>query len=85
MGYLACQAFFSALLNDMLSQYIIVYRDDILIYYPDEESQIKHIKAVLGQLLENHLYIKAEKYEYHVSQLTLLGYVISAEGVSTDT
>ncbi|XP_060798244.1 uncharacterized protein LOC132900249 [Neoarius graeffei] len=43
---------------------------------------MEHVKVVLDQLLDNHLYIKAEKCEFHVPQIASLGYVINAEGVS---
>ncbi|XP_016357100.1 uncharacterized mitochondrial protein AtMg00860-like [Sinocyclocheilus anshuiensis] len=39
---------------------------------------------VLSRLLENQLFVKAEKCEFHVSQTTFLGYNISHQGVEMD-
>ncbi|XP_061636508.1 uncharacterized protein LOC133481318 [Phyllopteryx taeniolatus] len=48
-------------LRDMLNVYVFVYLDDILIFSPDEETHIIHVRSVLQQLLQNQLYVKAEK------------------------
>lgn len=71
-------------LRDMFSHYIIAYIDDILIYSPDEESHMEHVKAIFSWLLDNHLYIKAEKCEFDVPQISFLGYVINIDRVSMD-
>ncbi|KAL0194378.1 hypothetical protein M9458_012674, partial [Cirrhinus mrigala] len=42
-------------------------------------------KTVLSRLLENHLYVKAEKCEFHVNQTSFLGYHISHQGVKMHT
>lgn len=68
----------------MLGKFVIAYIDDILIYSPDTESQVKHIKTVLSKLLNNNLFVKAEKCECHVIQVSFLGYIISAQGITID-
>lgn len=65
----------------MLGKFIIAYNDNILIYSSNLESHVNHVKKVLAQLLENHLFVKAENC---ISQIAFLGYVISAEGGTTD-
>lgn len=79
----------SCAINDVLwdksGKVIIVYIDDILIYSPCLEEHIKHVKQVLSCLLENQLYIKAEKCEIHDSKICFLGYIISMERVTMDT
>ncbi len=39
----------------------------------------------MSRLLANHLYVKAEKCEFHVSSTTFLGYRISPKGMEMDT
>ncbi|XP_060792614.1 uncharacterized protein LOC132895868 [Neoarius graeffei] len=68
----------------MLGRYVVAYIDDILIYSPYEESHFQHIQSVLNHLLENHLYVKAKKCDFHTHQISFLGYIVSAEGVSMD-
>lgn len=62
----------------------ITYIDSILIYSPNLEFHVTHVKEVLSSLMKNHQYIKAEKCELHVSKVTFLVYVISAVGVTMD-
>ncbi|KAI2646815.1 Transposon Ty3-G Gag-Pol polyprotein [Labeo rohita] len=55
-------------------QYVIAYIDDILIYSKTEAEHVQHVRTVLSRLLENQLYVKAEKCEFYVPQMTFLGY-----------
>lgn len=57
------------ILRDMLNRFVLVYLDDISYFFPKElEVQIHRVRIVLKRLLENRLYVRAEKCEYHESQ-----------------
>ncbi|CAL9698545.1 unnamed protein product [Knipowitschia caucasica] len=73
------QALVNDILRDMLNKFVFVYLDDILIFSRDLDSHISHVKQVLRRLLDNQLYVKAEKCEFHVSSVSFLGMVV-AEG-----
>jgi hypothetical protein len=53
--------------------------DDILIFSKGPEGQQQHIRQGLQRLLENKLFLKAEKCEFHASSVSFLGY-ITAQG-----
>uniref|UniRef100_A0A3P9M1D4 Gypsy retrotransposon integrase-like protein 1 n=1 Tax=Oryzias latipes TaxID=8090 RepID=A0A3P9M1D4_ORYLA len=78
------QAMINDVLRDFLDRFVYVYLDDILIYSPDQDSHVSHVSAVLQRLLENHLYVKAEKSEFHVSTVAFLGFIVSAGTVEMD-
>ncbi len=78
------QSFINEIFRDLLSKYVVAYIDDILIYSKTEKEHITHVRTVLKRLLENQLYVKAEKCEFHVKQTFFLGYHISHEGVKMD-
>ncbi|KAL0152240.1 hypothetical protein M9458_051963 [Cirrhinus mrigala] len=78
------QSFINEIFKDLLNKYVIAYIDDILVYSKSEAEHIDHVRTVLSRLLENQLYIKAEKCEFHVSQTSFLGYHISHHGVRMD-
>ena len=78
------QAFINDVLRDMLGQYVIAYLDDILVYSPDFESHVKNVRTVLQRLLQNNLYLKGEKCEFHLQSVAFLGYIISQQGVVMD-
>ncbi len=78
-------AVFQALVNDvMINVFVFVYMDDILIFSPSLKVHIQHVRRVLQRLLENRLFVKAEKCMFHSRSVTFLGSVVSAEGISMD-
>ncbi len=68
----------------MLNIFVFVYLDDILIYSPSFQVHVQHVRRVLQRLLENRLFVKAEKCMFHAQSVTFLGSVVSAEGISMD-
>ncbi len=78
------QAFINDVFRDMLSQFVIVYIDDILIYSDSLYTHVKHIRAVLKRLIQHQLYAKIQKCEFHQTQISFLGYVINSEVVTMD-
>ena len=63
---------------------LFVYLDDILIYSPDLVSHRHHVNQVLQRLLDNHLYVKAEKSEFHVNTISFLGFIVAPGRVEMD-
>ncbi|KAK3556894.1 hypothetical protein QTP70_022389 [Hemibagrus guttatus] len=61
---------------------VIVYIDDILVYSTSPEEL--HVQEVLSRLQQHHLYVKLEKCEFHRCTVTILGYVISWQGMEMD-
>lgn len=45
------------------------------------DEHISHLGQVLKKLRENHLYVKGEKCEFHMSKIAFLGYIIRVKGV----
>ncbi|KAI2645252.1 Transposon Tf2-6 polyprotein [Labeo rohita] len=78
------QSFINEIFKDLLNKYVIAYIDDILVYSKTEEEHVDHVRTVLSRLLQNQLYVKAEKCEFHVHQTSFLGYHISHQGVKMD-
>lgn len=81
-------AVFQALVNDMLrdkvNRFVFVYLDDILIFSQNEREHVQHVRRVLQRLLENRLFAKVEKCEFHTQSVSFLGFVLSPEGVRMD-
>lgn len=73
-------AVFQALVNDVLRDFlngsVFVYLDDILVFSCNLEEHKMHVLQVLQRFLENKLFVKAEKCEFHISSVSFLGYVI---------
>eukprot|EP00063_Salmo_salar_P017085 XP_013991920.1 PREDICTED: uncharacterized protein LOC106567308 [Salmo salar] len=81
-------AVFQALVNDvlldMLNWFIFVYLDDILVFSHSTQEHVLHVRQVLQHLLENQLFVKAEKCEFHRFTIPFLGYIIAAGSVQMD-
>ena len=65
----------------MGGKFVIAYIDDILIYSHSLAQHVSHVRQVLACLLHHQLYIKAEKYAFHQTNISFLGYIIGLEGV----
>lgn len=63
----------------MLNQFVFVYLDDILVFSQLLPQHIQRVRQVLERLLENQLYVKAEKWEFHQNKVSCLGHVITSE------
>jgi hypothetical protein len=79
---------FQALMNDVLwpflRRFILVFFDDILIYSKTWADHLRHIRAVLDELLRHVLFVKRSKCIFRSPSVAYLGHVISAHGVAMD-
>jgi hypothetical protein len=87
-GLTNAPAVFQRLMNhifsDILDVYCICFMDDILIFSPDEELHVKHVREVLSRLRANKLFAKLEKSKFHARSVEFLGFIISENSVSMD-
>jgi Reverse transcriptase (RNA-dependent DNA polymerase) len=80
----AFQHFINDVLHEHLDEFCSAYIDDILIYSDDLESHQKHVRWVLEATRKAGLQLDIEKCEFHVSEVTYLGLIISTEGIRMD-
>lgn len=80
----AFQSFVNEILREFLNIFVFVYLDDILIFSPDTETHAVHVRQVLQKLLENQLYVKAEKCDFHAATVSFLGYIVTANQIQMD-
>jgi hypothetical protein len=81
-------AYFMYLMNkvfvEYLDKFVVVFIDDILIFSKMEVEHRKHLRLVLEKLRSNQLYTKFSNCEFWLTEVSFLGHVISAGGVSVD-
>ncbi|PKU59077.1 putative mitochondrial protein [Dendrobium catenatum] len=68
----------------LLSKFVIVYFDDILIYNPDLHTHLQHLEQVLQILKEQRLYCHPKKCQFMNSRIRFLGFILSAAGIEVD-
>jgi hypothetical protein len=64
-----------------LDKYVVVFIDDVLVYWNSFEEHERHLRQVLQSLRNHQLYAKLNKCELWLERVMFLGHVISAEGV----
>ena len=90
-GLTDAPAVFQALVNNILrnmlvsNKFVFIYLDDVLILSRSKDEHIHHIQRVLQRLLENSLFIKAEKGGFHALSISFLGYIIGRETIQMDS
>ena len=76
-------AMFQELINhvlyDYLNEFVIMYLNNILIYFKNEKDHKKHVKEILKRLQEKNLYLKSEKCKFHKQQVEYLKYIVTTE------
>ena len=87
-GLTNAPATFVCLMNSVfgsyLDKFVLVFLDDILIYFKNEEEHEEHLRMTLKLLREHKLYAKLRKCGFYKDRIRYLGHIISEEGISVD-
>jgi hypothetical protein len=87
-GLTNAPAYFMYLMNKVfikyLDKFVVVFIDDILIFYKNEEEHDEHLRMVLQKLRKNQLYAKLNKCEFWLKEVLFLSHIISKGGISID-
>ena len=67
-----------------LDQFVVVFIDNILIYFPYEEEHEDHLRVVLQLMRYHQLYAKFSKCEFWLTEVRFLGHIVSASGLLVD-
>jgi hypothetical protein len=78
------QCVMDSVLASCLRRYVLVFKDDILVYSPSLELHLDHLATVLKLLRDAQLYVKTSKCSFACSSLEYLGHIVSADGVTTN-
>src|SRR6266540_3328366 len=81
-------ATFQRLMNQVLRKYlekfILVYLDDIIIYFKIFKEHKEHVRLMFEALRETFLMMKSKKCKFAQKELRFLGHIISADRIRTD-
>ncbi|KAH9270629.1 hypothetical protein BASA83_007236 [Batrachochytrium salamandrivorans] len=79
------QRMMNSLFQDMISKFVLVYLDDIVIYSDNLKDHKTHVRSVLRILSDNRLFCKPEKCHFYQTEIRYLGYIISSNGIRMDS
>ena len=78
------QCLMNSVFASLICKCVLVFMDDILVYNPNLDSHLHHLRQVFMLLRQHQLYAKMSKRSFACAQLEYLGHIISVKGVSTD-
>nr|GEX79369.1 putative reverse transcriptase domain-containing protein [Tanacetum cinerariifolium] len=70
--------------HEYLDKFVIVFIDDILVYFKSKEEHEQHLQIMLEILRQKKLYTKFLKCEFWLQQVAFLGHIVSADGITMD-
>ena len=82
-GLSQAPAYFQQLVCEVLKglPFAFGYLDDILIFSPDNETHLEHLKEVFNRLRAADLKLKASKCNFFKKHIQYLGHIVSGEGI----
>nr|GEY35025.1 putative reverse transcriptase domain-containing protein [Tanacetum cinerariifolium] len=87
-GLTSAPAVFMDLMNRVckpyLDKFMIVFIDDIMIYYKNKEEHGEHLMTILKLLKDEKLYAKFSKCDFWLNSVQFLGHVIDSSGIHVD-
>ena len=83
-GLAQAPAYFQRLVNEVLSglTFAFGYLDDILVFSPDMESHLEHLRTLFNRLRSADLKLKEIKCNFLKKHIQYLGHIISGEGIT---
>ena len=75
------QAFINNILWEYLNQFMVIYLNDILIYFKTKKQHVQHVCKVLQALQNAELWVKSEKSLFHFKKVHFLGFIVTSEGL----
>src|SRR6266498_5503087 len=78
------QCLMSQMLRKYLEKFILVYLDNIIIYFKTFKEHKEYVRLVFEALQAAFLIMKPKKCKFAQKELRFLGHIISAKGIRTD-
>ena len=83
-GLAQVPVYFQRLVNEVLSglTFAFGYLDDILVFSPDMESHLEHLRLLFERLRSADLKLKEVKCNFLKKHIQYLGHIVSGEGIT---
>jgi hypothetical protein len=78
------QAYINKVLSRLVNYFVVIYLNNILIYFKLGEDYYAYIRIVIERLRKYKLYTKLSKCFFNVEEVEFLGFIIGSIGVKPD-
>jgi hypothetical protein len=78
------QAYINKVLSRIINYFIVIYLNNILIYFKPKEDYYTYIKIIIKRLRKYKLYTKLSKYFFNIKKVKFLGFIIGFIRVKPD-
>ena len=74
----------TAIFNEYLFSFVVIFLDDFLVFSKSEEEHEEHLRIVFEALRKANLKLKPKKCKLYQNSILYLGYKLTAEEISLD-
>ena len=78
------QAYINKALSRLINYFIVIYLNNILIYFKLREDYYTYIRIIIERLRKHKLYIKLSKCFFNIREVEFLGFIIGFIRVKPD-
>jgi hypothetical protein len=79
------QAYINKALSRLVDYFVVIYLNDILIYFKLREDYYTYIRIVIERLRKHKLYIKLNKCFFNIEEVEFLKFIIGSIRVKPDS
>ena len=72
------------MLREHLDEFIIVYLDNIIIYFNSKKEHFQYIKWVLQKLINKKILVAIKKYKFYIIKTEFYKFIIKLKKFSID-
>ena len=72
------------MLREHLDKFIIIYLDNIIIYFNSEKEYFQYVKWVLQRLADKKMLVVNKKCKFHITKTEFCGFIIKLKKLSID-
>jgi hypothetical protein len=79
------QAYINKTMHSYLNLFVLMYINDLLMFFSFIEEHIEHVKLMLQRLRQFNLYLKLNKCSFHVFHVNFLDFRVSFDEITMQT
>lgn len=76
------QCLMQCCLGGQVSETLLIYLDDVIVYSPDFSSHLEHLDSVFEKLSHYGLKLQPDKYHFFKPEVSNLGHVVNKSGIA---